>query len=112
MSAKASRADSVIRLFMYDPPSGCFLGSKPTLGSAFMRGYGAVRRPDDRLDEWKGTRMRRMTETRRPDGRAADALRPVRITPGALKFAEGSVLIEVGDTRVLCAASVEGRVPH
>ena len=50
--------------------------------------------------------MRRMTETRRPDGRAADALRPVRITPGALKFAEGSVLIEVGDTRVLCAASV------
>jgi len=56
-----------------------------------------------------------MTETpiaRRPDGRAADALRPVRITPGALKFAEGSVLIEVGDTRVLCAASIEGRVPH
>ena len=56
-----------------------------------------------------------MTETptpRRPDGRAADALRPVRITPGALKFAEGSVLIEVGDTRVLVAASVEARVPH
>jgi ribonuclease PH len=55
-----------------------------------------------------------MTETpiaKRPDGRAADALRPVRITPGALKFAEGSVLIEVGDTRVLVAASVEGRVP-
>ena len=49
---------------------------------------------------------------RRPDGRAADALRPVRITPGALKFAEGSVLIEVGDTRVLVAASVEGRVPN
>jgi len=53
-----------------------------------------------------------MTETRRPDGRPADALRPVRITPGALKFAEGSVLIEVGDTRVLVAASVEGRVPN
>ena len=49
---------------------------------------------------------------RRPDGRAADALRPVRITPGALKFAEGSVLIEIGDTRVLVAASVEGRVPN
>ena len=49
---------------------------------------------------------------RRPDGRAADALRPVRITPGALKVAEGSVLIEVGDTRVLVAASVEARVPN
>ena len=59
--------------------------------------------------------MRRMTEipiARRPDGRPADALRSVRITPGALKFAEGSVLIEVGDTRVLVAASVEGRVPN
>jgi ribonuclease PH len=48
---------------------------------------------------------------RRPDGRAADSLRPVRIQPGALKFAEGSVLIEVGDTRILIAASVENRVP-
>jgi len=48
---------------------------------------------------------------RRPDGRAADALRPVRIQTGALKFAEGSVLMEVGDTRVLVAASVEARVP-
>jgi ribonuclease PH len=47
----------------------------------------------------------------RPDGRAADALRPVRIQPGALKFAEGSVLIEVGDTRILVAASVDNRVP-
>jgi ribonuclease PH len=56
-----------------------------------------------------------MTETpptaRRPDGRAADALRPIHIQPGPLKFAEGSVLIEVGDTRVLVAASVENRVP-
>ncbi|HYN20945.1 MAG TPA: ribonuclease PH [Thermoanaerobaculia bacterium] len=48
---------------------------------------------------------------RRPDGRAADALRTVRIHPGALKFAEGSVLIEVGETRVLVAASVDSRVP-
>ena len=47
----------------------------------------------------------------RPHGRAADALRPVSIQPGALKFAEGSALIEVGDTRVLAAASVERRVP-
>jgi ribonuclease PH len=47
----------------------------------------------------------------RPHGRAADALRPVRIEPNALKFAEGSALIEIGDTRVLVAASVENRVP-
>ena len=55
--------------------------------------------------------MRRMTATARPNGRAADALRPVRIQPGAMKFAEGSALIEIGDTRVLCSASVEARVP-
>jgi ribonuclease PH len=51
------------------------------------------------------------SSVRRPDGRAADALRPVHIRTGALKFAEGSVQIEVGDTRVLVAASVENRVP-
>jgi len=48
---------------------------------------------------------------RRPDGRAADALRRLRIETGVLKFAEGSALIELGDTRVLAAASVENRVP-
>ncbi|ROR34135.1 ribonuclease PH [Inmirania thermothiophila] len=47
----------------------------------------------------------------RPSGRAADELRPVRITRGYTKHAEGSVLIEFGDTRVLCTASVEDRVP-
>lgn len=47
----------------------------------------------------------------RIDGRAADALRPTRITPGVLDYAEGSTLIEMGRTRVLCAASVEERVP-
>jgi ribonuclease PH len=55
--------------------------------------------------------MTATSSARRPDGRAADALRKVRIQPGALKFAEGSVLIEVGDTRVLVAASVDSRVP-
>jgi ribonuclease PH len=49
--------------------------------------------------------------TTRPNGRPADALRPVRIETGVLKFAEGSALIELGDTRVLVAASVENRVP-
>lgn len=47
----------------------------------------------------------------RVDGRAADALRPVSFTPGYLKHAEGSCLVEVGDTRVVCAVSVEDRVP-
>src|SRR5438046_9314304 len=43
--------------------------------------------------------------------RAADALRPVVITRGYTKHAEGSVLIEFGDTKVLCTASVEEKVP-
>jgi ribonuclease PH len=47
----------------------------------------------------------------RIDGRRYDELRPVKITPSYLAFAEGSALIEVGQTRVLCAASVEDRVP-
>ena len=47
----------------------------------------------------------------RPDGRSYDALRPVRIELGAMKFAEGSALVEMGDTKVLVSASVEGRVP-
>jgi ribonuclease PH len=47
----------------------------------------------------------------RPDARAADALRPVRITTGFVAMAEGSVLIEAGNTRVLCNASIEQGVP-
>ena len=47
----------------------------------------------------------------RPDGRRADELRPVEITPGYLRTAEGSVLITMGNTHVLCAASVESSVP-
>jgi ribonuclease PH len=47
----------------------------------------------------------------RIDGRHFNELRPVTITPGYLDFAEGSALIEMGRTRVLCAASVEERVP-
>jgi ribonuclease PH len=48
---------------------------------------------------------------RRADGRAPDQLRPCRIVRGYLKYAEGSALIELGDTRVVCAATVEERVP-
>jgi ribonuclease PH len=49
--------------------------------------------------------------TPRPSGRRADELRPLRITRGYTKHAEGSVLIEAGDTTVLCTASVEDGVP-
>jgi ribonuclease PH len=47
----------------------------------------------------------------RTDGRAHNELRPVQITPGFLSYAEGSVLIEMGSTRVVCSASLEDRVP-
>jgi len=47
----------------------------------------------------------------RLDGRLPDAVRPTRITPGISVHAEGSVLIEVGLTKVICTASVEERVP-
>jgi len=46
------------------------------------------------------------------DQRRADQLRPVKLTPGYLKTAEGSVLIEMGNTVVLCAASLEDTVPR
>jgi ribonuclease PH len=49
--------------------------------------------------------------TLRVDGRASDDLRPVRIATNPLAYAEGSALIEVGNTRVLCAATIEERVP-
>jgi ribonuclease PH len=47
----------------------------------------------------------------RVDGRANDDLRPVKITLGYQDYPEGSALIEMGNTRVLCAVSVEDRVP-
>ncbi len=48
----------------------------------------------------------------RPSGRAPDELRPIRLTRRYTKHAEGSVLVEFGDTRVLCTASVEEKVPR
>ena len=48
---------------------------------------------------------------KRVDGRAWDELRPVKITPGFQSFAEGSTLIELGKTQVLCSVSMEDRVP-
>ncbi|MDQ8038316.1 MAG: ribonuclease PH, partial [Pedobacter sp.] len=48
----------------------------------------------------------------RPSGRATDQLRPVTITRHYTRHAEGSVLVEFGDTKVLCTASVENTVPR
>ena len=48
----------------------------------------------------------------RADGRRPDQLREVRIVPDAQVFAEGSVIVETGQTRVLCAISVEEGVPR
>src|SRR5512137_1561165 len=55
--------------------------------------------------------MRGVAMSARPSGRRADELRPLRITRNYTKHAEGSVLIEAGDTIVVCTASVEEGVP-
>ena len=47
----------------------------------------------------------------RQDGRAYDELRPIKITTDFVKFPEGSCLIECGDTKVLCCASIEDKTP-
>src|SRR3982751_1265057 len=52
-----------------------------------------------------------MMNFERSDGRALNQIRPVRITTDFLAHAEGSALIEMGNTRVICTASVEDRVP-
>ncbi len=49
--------------------------------------------------------------TIRIDNRQNDQMRPVRITPDVLKYAEGSAFIELGETKVLCAVSIEDKVP-
>jgi len=56
-------------------------------------------------------KIKYMSNSQRPSGRAADALRPVVISRHFTKHAEGSVLIEFGDTRVICTASIEDKVP-
>jgi ribonuclease PH len=48
----------------------------------------------------------------RSNGRARDAIRPIRIERGYLRHAEGSALIEMGDTRVICSATIEQNVPR
>jgi len=52
-----------------------------------------------------------MSFENRPSGRSVDALRSIRLTRDYTKHAEGSILIECGDTRVICTASIEDKVP-
>ena len=53
-----------------------------------------------------------MTTIARHAGRAVDELRPISITPGYIDYPEGSVLLELGDTRVLCNVTIEKGVPN
>jgi ribonuclease PH len=53
-----------------------------------------------------------MTENIRPDGRAPDELRPISFEPGIAPHATGSVLVSFGQTRVICAATLDNRVPR
>ncbi|MHB8792795.1 MAG: ribonuclease PH [Thermoleophilia bacterium] len=48
----------------------------------------------------------------RPDGRSPGQLRPMKMTPGFLEYADGSVLIEAGKTKVICAAKIQDGVPN
>lgn len=63
----------------------------------------------DLASAWPGHSLPRM---KRHDGRAPDKIRPLSITPGIAPHAAGSVLIAAGNTRVICAASVEENVPR
>src|SRR5580704_7582811 len=73
-------------------------GPDPGIDQAIRRATSAA------MTNWSGATMR-------PSGRTTDALRPISLTPGFARHAEGSCLIRMGNTEVLCAASVEGRVP-
>lgn len=61
---------------------------------------------------WADFQARKILIMKRIDSRSFDELRPVSITPGFQSFAEGSVLIELGKTRVACSVSVEEKVPQ
>jgi ribonuclease PH len=58
------------------------------------------------------TLLARRGKNMRSDGRGPDQLRSIKITPRYIKHPEGSALIEVGDTKVICTVSIEERVPH
>jgi ribonuclease PH len=71
-----------------------------------------INRAGDRPDDDADVLFVEIEWIMRIDGRKLDEMRPLEITPGYLMTAEGSAVISVGHTRVLCAASVEETVPH
>jgi ribonuclease PH len=71
-----------------------------------------INRAGDRPDDGADVLFVEIEWIMRIDGRKLDEMRPLEITPGYLMTAEGSAVISVGHTRVLCAASVEETVPH
>ena len=71
-----------------------------------------VRVPKRASQNWRQDRLQSSLMFYRSDNRAVDQLRPVLITPEFITTAEGSVLIEVGNTRVICTASIEETVPQ
>src|SRR5262249_13662694 len=85
-------------------------GNRRTRVNRFCSQFG--KRTRQHLGEtYKIGTMATTPQTFRIDNRAADQMRPVRITPEFISIAEGSALIEVGHTRVICTASVEEAVP-
>src|SRR3569833_2215684 len=79
------------------------------LGLAHHPTFARLRAPRDAV--WSGPNSTQGPHLMRPSGRTPDALRDVSITTGFSRHAEGSALIRMGNTEVLCAASVETRVP-
>ncbi len=72
---------------------------------------GSSRKPAVKSTEPRRPRAARKVVAERPGLRGAAELRPLKLCPGYLRFAEGSCLIELGSTVVLCAATIEARVP-
>src|SRR5579884_2542104 len=88
--------------------------SKETQGSGVQeRLYSLPDPARDRIHPDVSADLRRdeVELMRRLDQRQPDQLRPIKVTPDYLLTAEGSVVIEAGNTRVLCAASIEDTVP-
>ena len=102
MVARARRRHARPRLRDPRPPVGCCQGG----------GASRSREPPGARREWRpGMSIGNRPPAVRSDGRGPVDLRPVTLTLGVLKWAEGSCRIRVGDTEVLCAATIGDRVP-
>src|SRR6266850_778320 len=93
---------------------GAFRDCERTDGGGFHRANAGSKRAAgaaaENPDSWAGSGD--AGRASRLDGRTADQMRPLKITPDYISTAEGSVLIELGKTRVICTASVDDGVPH